>query len=171
MALVGPDCITGNPQSSYLARESCWSRQPYAWSQLGRGALLQQESTAYTLGTAWVREVIVLNLHRDFKYSIRQLRRSPSFLFAATLTFGLGMGASTAAFSVIDGLLLESLPFRDARRIVSNLETHPQLPDGSEVTFPDYQEWRGQPASFEQIAAYSTLNPNTVTLNADGRSI
>jgi predicted permease len=112
----------------------------------------------------------MLNLYRDVKYSIRQLRRSPAFLIAATLTLGLGMGASTAAFSVIDGLLLESLPFRDAGRIVSILETHPQLPHGSEVTYPDYQEWRLQQTSFEQIAAYSTLNPSTVSLNADGRS-
>ncbi len=107
---------------------------------------------------------------RDFRYGLRQLRRAPAFAFGAILTLALGVGASTAIFSVVYALLLDSLPFRDSGRIVTILETHPQIQGGAEVTFPDYQEWRAEQKSFEQIAAYSTLNPSTVSLTSNGRS-
>jgi predicted permease len=109
-------------------------------------------------------------LLRDFQYGFRQLRKAPAFALTATLTLALGVGASTAIFSVVYGLLLDSLPFRDAGRIVSILETHPQLPAGAEATYPDYQSWRTQQKSFVQVAAYSTLNPNTVSLTVNGHS-
>jgi predicted permease len=109
-------------------------------------------------------------LLRDFQYGFRQLRKAPGFASTAILTLALGVGASTAIFSVVYGLLLGSLPFRDSGRIVSIFETHPQLPTGAEATYPDYQDWRTQQRSFEQIAAYSTLNPNTVSLTVKGRS-
>jgi len=112
----------------------------------------------------------MLTILRDFRYALRKLRNSPSFVLTATLTLALGVGASTAIFSVVYGLLLESLPFRDASRIVSILETHPQIPEGAEATFPDYQDWSRQQKSFEQIAAYSTLNPSTVSLVWQGQA-
>src|SRR5580704_7844535 len=109
-------------------------------------------------------------LPRDLRYALRQLRKSPGFTFTAVLTLALGVGANTAIFSVVYGLLLRSLPFRDATRVVNIFETHPQVPGGVEATYPDYQDWRTQQKSFEQIAAYSTLNPNTVSLVMDGHS-
>jgi predicted permease len=65
---------------------------------------------------------------------------------------------------------LDSLPFRDASRIVSVLETHPQIQGGAEVTYPDYLDWRTEQKSFEGIAAYSTLNPSTVSLATNDHS-
>ena len=109
-------------------------------------------------------------LPRDLRYALRQVRKSPGFTFTAVLTLALGVGANTAIFSVVYGLLLQSLPFRDATRIVNIFETHPQVPGGVEATYPDYQDWRTQQKSFEQIAAYSTLNPNTVSLVMDDHS-
>jgi predicted permease len=131
-------------------------------SQICRGVASRPESS-----TAVQRMSILL---RDFQYGFRQLRKAPAFALTATLTLALGVGASTAIFSVVYGLLLGSLPFRDAGRIVNILETHPQLPAGAEATYPDYQSWRTQQKSFEQIAAYSTLNPNTVSLTVKGHS-
>jgi putative ABC transport system permease protein len=107
---------------------------------------------------------------RDFRYALRQLRKSPGFTLTAILTLALGVGANTAIFSVVYGLLLQSLPFNDATRIVNIFETHPQVAGGVEATYPDYQDWRAQQKIFEQIAAYSTLNPSTVSLVMDGRS-
>jgi predicted permease len=106
---------------------------------------------------------------RDIAYAARQLRRAPGFAFAAIVTMALGIGANTAIFSVVYGLLLESLPFRDAGRIVSVLETHPRVPGALEATYPDYQDWRAQQTSFEQLAAYSVVSPDTVSLRlSDG---
>jgi len=108
------------------------------------------------------------SLLRDIRYAARQLRKSPGFTLTAVFTLALGIGANTAIFSVVYRLLLQSLPFHDAERIVSIFETHPQVPGGSEATYPDYQDWRTQQKSFEQVAAYSTLNPDTVSLATGG---
>lgn len=109
-------------------------------------------------------------LLRDLHYALRQLRKSPGFTLTAVLTLALGIGANTAIFSVVYSLLLKSLPFHEADRIVNILETHPQLAKGAEATFPDYQDWRTQQKSFEQVGAYSSLHPNTASLVTDGRS-
>ncbi len=107
---------------------------------------------------------------RDLRYAVRQLRKSFGFTVAAVVTLALGVGATTAIFSVVHGLLLEPLPFSDAARIVNIFETHPQVVRGAEVTYPDYLDWRTQQKSFEQLAAYSTLNPDTVSLVTNGHA-
>ena len=83
-------------------------------------------------------------LLRDFRYAMRQLSNSPGFTITAVLTMALGVGATTAIFSCVYSLLLKSLPFADADRIVAIAETHPQVKGGIEATYPDYQEWRRQ---------------------------
>jgi predicted permease len=112
----------------------------------------------------------VKNLLRDLGYALRQMRRSPGFTCAAVATMALGIGANAGVCSVVYGLLLESLPFRDAGRIVSILETIPHAPTPIEATYPDYLDWRTQQKSFESLAAYSTLNPTTVSLRLNDRS-
>src|ERR1700761_1095741 len=80
-------------------------------------------------------------LTQDLRYAFRQLRRNPGFALTAILTLALGIGATTAVFSVVEQMLLASLPYRDADRIVA-LETlnldgnrmNPRLPGG------DYQD-------------------------------
>jgi len=103
-------------------------------------------------------------LLRDIRYALRQLRKSPGFTLTAVFTLALGIGANTAIFSVVYPLLLQSLPFRDEARLVNIFETHPQITGGAEATFPDYQDWRTQQKSFAQVAAYSILNPDTISL-------
>jgi predicted permease len=107
---------------------------------------------------------------RDIAYAARQLRRSPGFALASILTIALGIGANTAIFSVVYGLLLESLPFRDAGRIVSLLQTHPRVPGSLEATFPDYREWRAEQKSFEQLAAFCVVSPDTMSLRLGDRA-
>src|SRR6201992_1683100 len=109
-------------------------------------------------------------LPRDLRYAVRQLRKSPGFTVAAVLTLALGVGATTAIFSVVYGLLLASLPFHDAARVVNVGETHPQVPGSIIATYPDYQEWKAQQKSFTDLAAYSNLNPDTVSLAANGHA-
>src|SRR5690242_13351276 len=101
---------------------------------------------------------------RDLAYAARQLRNAPGFAFAAIATLALGIGANTAIFSVVYGLLIQSLPFHEAGQIIAILETHPRVPGSIEATYPDFLDWRAQQKSFEQLAAYSVINPNTVSL-------
>jgi predicted permease len=106
----------------------------------------------------------------ELRYALRQLRKAPGFTVTAVLTLALGVGATTAIFSAVYGLLLKSLPFEDAGRIVALSETHPQIAGGAEAAFPDYLDWRAQQRSFTEVAAYSTLNPETVSLVMEGRA-
>jgi len=107
----------------------------------------------------------------ELRYALRQLRGAPWFTITAVLTLALGVGATTAIFSAVYGLLLKSLPFEDAGRILSVLETHAQIAGGIEATYLDYQDWRAQQSSFTDMAAYSTLNPGMVSLVMDGRAV
>lgn len=110
------------------------------------------------------------SLLRNLSYAARQLRNAPAFTVTAVLTLALSIGATTAIFSAVYGLLLESLPFRDAGRIVSVTETHAQIAGGLEATYPDYEDWQTGQRSFTEIAAYSTINPNTVSMMSNGNA-
>jgi predicted permease len=105
---------------------------------------------------------------RDIRYAARSLRRSPAFTATVVMTLALGVGATAAIFSCVYALLLQSLPFAEAGRIVALSETHPQITGGIEATYPDYEDWKAQQHSFTQLAAYSTVNPETVSLVTDG---
>jgi predicted permease len=107
---------------------------------------------------------------RDIRYAIRSLRRSPGFTVTVVMTLALSVGATAAIFSCIFALLLQSLPFQDAGRLIALSEIHPQITGGIEATYPDYEDWKAQQHSFTQIAAYSTLNPETVSLVTDGHA-
>jgi predicted permease len=100
----------------------------------------------------------------DVRYAGRRLAKSPGFAVTAILTFALGIGATTAIFSAAYALLLRSLPFQHADRIIGIYETHPQIVGGAEVNFLDYQDWRRQQKSFEQVAAYSGTSSDTMAL-------
>src|SRR5580692_8313629 len=100
----------------------------------------------------------------DVRFAFRRLTKSPGFAVTAILTFALGIGATTAIFSTAYALLLRSLPFQHADRIIGIYETHPQITGGAEVNFLDYQDWRRQQKSFEQVAAYSDASPETMSL-------
>ncbi len=112
----------------------------------------------------------MLTFLHDLRYALRNLRRSPGFAATVVLTLALGVGATAAIFSCVYALLLRSLPFEDSGRIVALSETHPQIQGGIEATYPDYEDWKAQQQSFTQIAAYSTLNPETVSLVMDGHA-
>jgi len=112
----------------------------------------------------------MLNLVRSLPYAARQLRNAPAFTITAVLTLALGIGATTAIFSAVYGLLLKSLPFADAGRIVAIASTHALVPGSIEATFPDFEDWRAQQTSFTEIAAYSTTNPSLVSLSFNGHA-
>lgn len=93
------------------------------------------------------------NLLQEFRYALRGFRRSPGFSLVVILTLALGIGANTAIFSVIDAVLLQPLPYPDAERLVRLAESS-QKSEGFSVTWLNYQNWRRDNHSFEEMAAY-----------------
>ena len=98
-------------------------------------------------------------LMQDLRYGLRMLRKSPGFTLVAMLTLALGLGANTAIFSVMYGILLSPLPYRDAARIVILNETTAKVGMVS-VSFPDFADWRAQSRTFTEMAVVNRVGFN-----------
>ena len=98
-------------------------------------------------------------LRPNLKFALRQLIKSPGFTIIAVVILALGIGANTAIFSVVNGVLLEPLPFPDADRLVQIWHTPPQeqFPGMTQfaVSAANFLDWQKQSASFEGMALYS----------------
>lgn len=90
---------------------------------------------------------------QDVRYGLRMLLKAPGFALTAVLTLALGIGANTAVFSVINGVLLDSLPYPESNRIVVLFQKYPSFPKGS-ISYPNFQDWRRMNRSLSAIAAY-----------------
>jgi len=92
-------------------------------------------------------------LLQDIRYALRQLRKSPGFTLVAVLTLALGIGANTAIYSVIHGVL--RLPYPNSDRMLAIKNVYPQGKYFS-VSYPDFVQWRDQSRTFSQIVASAT---------------
>ena len=93
-------------------------------------------------------------LTRDVRYALRQLRSNPGFTLVALLTLGLGIGANTAMFSVVDAVLLRPLPFREPKQLVAVRTTEPGRRDDIGVSYPAFLDWRNRNHVFEGLSAF-----------------
>ena len=106
------------------------------------------------------RTELLAELRSDVVYAMRSLRRAPGFAAVAIATLALGIGANTAIFSVVNGVLLKPLPYPDQDRLVRVFSTHPggRMP----VSPADLADWRAQSRSFTALAAL-VEQPTTIT--------
>jgi predicted permease len=94
-------------------------------------------------------------LRQDLLYALRALRSAPGFTLVALLTLALGVGANTAIFSVVRGVLLTPLPFPEPGRVVRVWHTNRSENDlKSQVSEPDFKEWGAATRRFSSLAAY-----------------
>jgi predicted permease len=107
------------------------------------------------------------DLQRDVRYALRSLRRSPAFTIAAVLTLAIGIGATTAIYSVVDTVLIQPLPFPDSDRLVnlSEPERNPQTMPG--VNYDEYLEWRSRTQTLTHMSA-QTFNPQVMMPTREG---
>jgi putative ABC transport system permease protein len=91
---------------------------------------------------------------RDLRYGVRTLIQRPGFTAVATLTLALGIGANTTLFSVVNGVLLRSLPYPDADRLVMLWEANQHV-RSNHISHQNFNDWRSQSQSFEYISAYT----------------
>ena len=90
----------------------------------------------------------------DLKHALRVLARRPAFTLVAILTLAVGIGANTAIFSVVNGVLLRPLPYPDPDRIV-RLSERTQTGAVVDVSHPNFLDWRARTRSFAALAEYS----------------
>ena len=93
------------------------------------------------------------SLFQDLRYGVRMLKRSPGFTVIAILTLALGIGVNTTIFSVVNGVLLNPLPFPESHQLVSLFEKIPNFENGS-ISYPNFVDWRSMSRTFTSIAAY-----------------
>ena len=95
------------------------------------------------------------NIWQDVRYGIRMLLKSPSFSIVATIALALGIGANTAIFSVVNGVLLRPLPFTKSENLMSVWETDSSRGQvRGTASYPNFADWREQNHAFERIASY-----------------
>ena len=95
-----------------------------------------------------------MSIFQDLRYAIRALRKNLGFTSVAALTLALGVGATTAIFSVVNAVMLRPLPFAESDRLVRILESDVERDRPSfAVSHPNFLDWRAQARSFESLAA------------------
>jgi predicted permease len=101
------------------------------------------------------------SLMQDIRYGWRMLGKNPGSTAIAVLTLAIGIGASTATFSVVDTVLLQPLPYQQPERLVQVTETLPGMSvDEVGVAAGEYQDYRDRNHSFSQVAAYESAGFN-----------
>ncbi len=106
-------------------------------------------------------------LFRDLRFGIRTLIKTPGHTLAAVLALGLGLGLSTAMFSIVYGALLRGLPFEASERLMHIENNNPSRDQSSlEVSVPDFIEMQARQRSFEDLAAFYT---GSINLSGDER--
>ena len=109
-------------------------------------------------------------LRQDVRFTIRSLIAQPVFTIVAVITLGLGIGANTAIFSVVNGVLLAPLPYREPDRLVRLWESMQEAPKIM-VSYPDYLDWRARTHSFEDLSIYNPFDSFNYTGNGDPERI
>jgi len=90
-------------------------------------------------------------LLQDLRFGIRMLRKSPGFTIVAILTLALGIGANTALFSVVNGVLLNPLPYPQPEQLVTLHESKPNFSTGS-ISYPNFRDWQKDNQVFSSVA-------------------
>ena len=105
------------------------------------------------------------NLLQDVRYGIRTLLRQPGFAATAVLTLALGIGATTAIFSVVNAVVLRPMPFDEPERVMAVTSLNLKTGTRYSISGPDFFDWRAQARSFEALSYFTGVGETSVTVN------
>lgn len=139
--------------------EMCW-----IFEKRLRDASSFPSKLAIWIATIWEIFTNAIRVHwdifrQDVRYTSRTLRRNPGFTLAAILVAALGVGATTAAFSITDHVLIRPLPFADWKRLVKLWESPPGY-SRNELSPPNYFDWKSMSHSFETMGTFTYFSTN-----------
>lgn len=97
----------------------------------------------------------MMNAIRDLRHAVRLLRRAPGFAATAILTLALGIGATTALFTVVDAVLLEPLPFPDSSKLVQVWRSELPALTYRSASYGRYLDWRRNQHAFTELGAWA----------------
>jgi len=148
----------------FLLRDVAKSLPPaYRESRVSVRALSSTSEPLHSSGASPTQRLE--SVLQDLHFGVRTLRRRPLFAVVAIGTLGLGIGATTAIFSVVEGVLLKPLPYEHPGDLVTVFETFPDWLDNPQladlwdriyVAWPDYERWRDNQTMFEDVAIYGS---------------
>src|SRR5579862_6403669 len=118
-----------------------------AMREFGNVGLIK-EMTRDTWGFRWLQELM-----QDLRFGLRMLAKNPGFTIVVVLTLALGIGATTAIFSVVDAVLLHGMPYPNVAQLVGISSKNPQG-EGESVSAGDFNDWQLGSRAFEGLAAY-----------------
>jgi putative ABC transport system permease protein len=130
--------------------------------ELGNVTLIQERAR-----DVW-RHRLLEESWADVRHALRQLRRAPSFATATILTLALGIGANTAVFSLVNAVLLRSLPFPEPERLVAVRSVDTRSGHLTGLSYPTFFDFRRDNRVFEHIVCY---RDDTVTLTGRGEPV
>jgi predicted permease len=105
---------------------------------------------------------------QDLRFALRMLRKKPSFTIAAVLTLALGIGATTAIFSVVNSVLLRKFPYSDSARVLVLHETNPKVGTVA-VSYPNFLDWREQSQTMMQMTFAESISFTLTGVNQPER--
>ncbi|MGO9650117.1 MAG: ABC transporter permease [Terriglobales bacterium] len=108
-------------------------------------------------------------LTEDIRYGLRMLSKAPGFTLVVVLTLGLGIGANTALFSVVNGVLLHPLPYLQPEQLVMLHESKPNFETGS-ISYPNFRDWQKENKTFSAMAI-SRDNSFSLTGNGEAEQV
>src|SRR5215468_8322747 len=100
---------------------------------------------------------------QDVQFALHTARKSPGFILAAAAILALGIGANTAMFSIVSGVLLRPLPYADPDRLVLLNQTDPRFGSVPGAIFrDDLDQWRARSTTLAEIGTYGNTSRNLV---------
>ena len=156
----------GSPRSP-ASRVRCWTivlRDLLVSVPRERLAAWRSRPPAHQLHSNNRRDGIMASVLEDLRYALRMLKQHPGFSITVIATLALGIGANIAMFSVVNGVLLSSLPYRDADRLVTIWNRHVTTDvSKAQVSGPDYIDFRERATLFEDFVILHNAMDNSIT--------